>query len=290
MISLIREKCRSLYIADFGIVRARVFGELSDFLEKCGHTPMTTPDIRRRTDPFLIMPEAKSIIVCLMSYYTGDEKGNLSKYARGEDYHSVMGRALGELAELLKENGYRAEGFCDSGDLNDRYLAYLAGLGFFGKNGFLIHPVYGTYTVIGYIITDCPLDESAPLNSTCINCGECVRRCPGGAIAEDGSFCYEKCASYITQKKGELSSEEERIIAKSGYVWGCDVCQDVCPHNKNAKKTKNPEFNEYLCKDLHIDTSISNRTFRKVYKNKAYAWRGKGVIARNQEILEKKGK
>ena len=290
MISLIREECRRLRIADFGVVRARVFTELSDFLKKRGQTPMTTPDIRRRTDPFLIMPGARSIVVCLMSYYAGADAGNLSKYARGEDYHAVMGRALGELKRLIEGCGYQAECFCDSGDLNDRYLAYLAGLGFFGKNGFLIHPVYGTYTVIGYIVTDCPLAESSPLKNSCLGCGECIRHCPGGAIGEDGSFCCEKCASYITQKKGELSREEKGIIEKSGYIWGCDICQDVCPHNKNAKMTENPEFSEYLCKNLHIDGSMSNRAFRKMYKNRAYSWRGKGVIVRNQEVLEKKGK
>lgn len=290
MKELIKSECERLHISDFGVAEAEIYEELGAFLEKTGKVPMTPEDIRERIDPFLIMPEARSILVCLMSYFTGYEEGNLSKYARGEDYHRVMGCALSQLENIFREHGFKAVSFCDTGNLNDRYLAYKAGLGFFGKNGFLIHPRYGTYTVIGYIITDCELSPSKPLDTKCADCGACSIECPGGAIDRNGSFDYKKCVSYITQKKGELSEEEKNAVKNSGYLWGCDVCQDVCPHNIYADKTDIQEFNEYLCNNLHIDEGVSNRGFIKMHKNKAYTWRGKSVIIRNQRILEKKGK
>jgi epoxyqueuosine reductase len=272
-----------------GMVTAEVFSDLGCALEKKGQVPMVNPDIQTRIDPFLVLPDARTIVVCLFSYYAGDEGrkgGNISRYARGVDYHHVVGERLGKIASFFTEQGYKAEYFSDNGPLNERYLALRAGLGFLGRNGFLIHPDYGTYTVIGYLVTNCPMEADQPMDRTCLECGACIRACPGGALSETG-FCAKRCASYLTQKKGELTAEEIVVIQRSGYAWGCDICQEVCPHNRGIKMTALPEFREDLISTLQIGEEMSARQFRHKYQKRAFSWRGKATMLRNLQILKK---
>jgi len=278
----------SIGITEAGIVQAGVFSDLGDILCMHKNTPMVPENIDERINPFLLMSDAKSIIVCLFPYYTTAPKGNISKYAYGEDYHYVTERKLSKVKALLESKGYKAQIYADNTPLNDRYLAYKAGLGFIGKNGFLINPLYGTYTFIGYIITDCPLTPDTPLENTCMQCMQCIKSCPGGALSECGSFDAQKCLSYITQKKGELSEDEKNIIKKSGSIWGCDVCQDVCPHNKNVPVSPFEEFTKNIISDLELDGEISNREFKRNYAKRAFSWRGKAVLLRNLNIIKNK--
>lgn len=284
MRDLILAKANEAKISAVGICSARVWTELSEKLGK--NTPMVTDDRQARIDPFLHLEGAKSVIVCLFSYKPKCQiKGNLSLYAQGEDYHKVVERKLSAIADILQSHGYQAKIFCDTGDLCDRHLAYMAGLGFFGKNRFLINEKYGSYTVIGLILTDAELECDKPLNMTCIGCRECIKACPSGALTENG-YNPTKCVSYLTQKKGELTEEEKQAIKKSGFVWGCDICQSVCPHNKSAKATDILEFNECLIPSLSADMAESNRQFKKDYSDRAFSWRGFDVIKRNLEIFK----
>ena len=278
------QKAKALHISEIGFAPARIYDELENILNQRGEVPFVCEPPRSRVDPFLIMPEVKSIIVFLCSYHNGRE-GILSEYAMGKDYHRVLSQKGEELCAFLGEAGWRGMSFSDNGPLNDRYLAYLAGLGFFGKNGFLIHPKWGTYTVIGYILTDCPLKPDAPMQQRCTGCGQCIRACPGHALGEGMRYDSEKCASYITQKKGELTEEEIQLIQKTGSAWGCDICQRVCPHNINAALTQIPEFKENLVEQLSIREDMSNREFKKYYGNRAFSWRGKRILERNLKIL-----
>lgn len=272
-----------LDISAVGVCRARVFDELTPLLEAVP-VSLAAGSAAQRCNPMELMPGAKSIIVCLFSYNCGGEDSNLSRYARGKDYHLVAGEKLDRLAELLRRQGYAAECFCDTGIMCDRYLAYMAGLGFFGKNHALINSEYGSYTFIGSILTDAKIEPDAPLEMSCIGCGACIKACPGGALTEDG-FAENLCASYLTQKKGELSGEERRIIKKSGSAWGCDICQSVCPHNNLARRSGICEFTNDLIVSLDEDMAVSNRDFRRRYSDRAFAWRGWNVIRRNLEIL-----
>ena len=284
MKELIEAAAREAKISQIGFARAEVFSDLGAVLAESDEVPMAEQDIEKRINPFLIMEDAKTIIACLCSYYCGERKGNLSKYARGIDYHFVMNDKLSKICDVLVQKGYKAQMFSDSGALNDRYIGVRAGLGFIGKNGFLINEKLGTYTFIGYIITDCEIEPSESTPKSCLGCRKCIKACPTGALGECGTDGY-KCLSYITQKKGELTQQEQELMRKCGTVWGCDICQDVCPHNADAEQTDIDEFREDLIDTLKLDSNISNKEFRRIYGKRAFAWRGKAVLVRNLEIL-----
>ncbi len=279
------QAAREIGFSDIGFAKAEVYEDLRKQLLARGCVFAGT-DIERRVNPFLILPGAKSVIVLLCSYYTG-LRGNISAYAFGQDYHRVLTEKCRALASFLEKAGYAAQVFCDTGDLCERDLAWRAGLGFIGRSGFLISPKFGSYVFISHIVTDCPLPPDKPLAQTCAGCGQCARACPGGALSKDGIFIPERCLSYITQKKGQLTLEEERLIRESGCAWGCDVCQAVCPHNRGIPKTGIPEFSQDLITTLSIDPGISNREFKRKYGGRAFAWRGKNVLLRNLDILRK---
>ena len=232
-----------------------------------------------------VLKNARTAIVCAFNYYAGEEKGNISRYAQGEDYHLIVIRKMRPIAEELNKNGYQAKIFADVGILNERLLASLSGIAFIGRNRMAISKKFGSYFFVGYILTDCVIEKDRKIHEKCMECGMCERVCPLGAIGE--TFCEEKCVSYITQKNGELTEAEERAIAEAGTIWGCDICQEVCPHNRNIPITEITEFKENRIINLEINEEMSNKEFEKMYKNRAFSWRGKGVIIRNQKILKK---
>ena len=227
---------------------------------------------------------AKSVIVCVFSYYAGEQKGNISRYARGIDYHIVAKEKMEHICDFLRDEGFFAESFADTGTLNERLLAKLSGIAFIGKNQMAINENLGSYFFIGYILTDCELQCDEPNTNACKNCGECIAACPLGALSQNG-FCEEKCLSYITQKKGELSEQEREAIRKTKTIWGCDICQEVCPHNKGIEVTDIEEFKKDLILELKIEENISNKEFKKLYSNRAFSWRGKAVLQRNAKIV-----
>jgi len=157
-----------------------------------------------------------------------------------------------------------------------------------GKNGMCINEKYGSYFFIGYIACNATLELSKPLNRECLGCMRCVSACPGGAL--DKGFCEDKCLSAITQKKGELSPWESELVADNNTVFGCDICQKVCPHNEYAKHTPIQEFvKDRICR-LTLDEleNMSNKEFKEKYGDRAFAWRGKAPLQRNLTFLNNK--
>ena len=224
---------------------------------------------------------AKSVIAYLFPYLLEDsfyEKKNISKYAVSGDYHLIVGGYLEKIVKALKEKypQNQFEAFCDNSPVNEVKAAVLCGLGVKGRNGLLINEKYGSYCFIGEIITDLEIGCEEVTERSCKECGLCISRCPGNAITADG-VNIEKCLSNITQMKGELSSESIDLIKSSGCIWGCDVCQDVCPMNKNAAFTPVKEF-----KETAISTFISGSDIT----DRAYAWRGRKVIERNLDYIK----
>ena len=238
-----------------------------------------------------LCPGASTVLVAAFPYYAGEGPGNLSRYARGEDYHLVVPRKLGEICNILIEK-YPEESFCPSADsspLPEREAARLAGIGLRGRNGLVIVPPYGSYVFLGTILTSAPLELSAASPAPlCPDCGACIRACPAGALG-GAEFAQERCLSDITQRKGALTPEEEALVKAGELIWGCDTCQTVCPYNKAALFTPLPEFRENRIDSLTgADLEgLTNRSFREKYPGRAFTWRGPGVLRRNLEIKEK---
>lgn len=274
------EYAKSLHISDIGICEARVYDEL--FPRLAGPIPFSAMP-EERISPFDIMPDAKSIIMCVFSYYSGNHPGNIAKYARGKDYHKVVPAKLNAMVELLKPSypDMQSYIFCDNSPMCDKHLAYLAGLGFWGKNSLLIHPIFGSYIFIGGIITDVEIPTDKPLNHAyCSDCGKCAALCPAGAISGNGIDGFA-CVSHLTQKRGVLKPCEVKAVKGSGSAWGCDICADVCPHNAHAAVTGLTEFKD----DLIYSISTQALADKQLYAHKAFAWRGEAVLRRNLEII-----
>ena len=234
------------------------------------------------------VPGWQSVIVAAYSYYvcTDSPSPALSRYAWGEDYHAVLSRALSPAADQLRAAGHTAAVFADVSPIPERIAACLAGLGVLGKNGLLITPDYGSYVFIGCIATTAVLPAAdAPIRS-CEACGACFAACPTGALRAEG-YDMARCLSHISQKKGELSPEETVLLRDNRCLWGCDACQDACPHNQNPRETAIPAFRENLVKTLTpADLAHhTNRSFREAYGDRAFAWRGPAVLRRNLAIL-----
>ena len=228
----------------------------------------------------------KCIIVCLFPYYIDGLKGNISRYAMVPDYHIVCKKYLLQLSENLKLTDY--EIYADISPYDERKLAHKAGLGVIGKNRLLINDKYGSYVFIGIIVLNSlELEADIPINNECLNCGRCIKSCPGKALLEQ-KFIKEKCLSDITQRKGELNLEEKRLIIKTGMVWGCDACMQACPMNKNILETPIPDFKKNIISSLYLKDfeGLSNKEFLLKYQDRAFTWRGKNVLLRNCGVLE----
>ena len=203
---------------------------------------------RKRKDPRLIEPGAKSVVVVLDNYYDGaPDPGpppKLARYARGEDYHRVTRARLEPLADLLRSHGARiAHTFADSGPVPERALALRAGLGWLGKNTMLIRPGAGSFFFIGTVFTDLALEQDrSDSTDHCGTCTRCLDACPTGALVEPRVLDATRCISYLTieQRDPIPDSVAERL---DGWVFGCDICNEVCPWNQRfAEPTSAEEF------------------------------------------------
>jgi epoxyqueuosine reductase len=203
----------------------------------------------RRKDPARIVPGARSVVVVLDNYYQPDTEADLqppriAKYARGEDYHRVTRHRLEALAEFLREQGASiTRSYADAGPVPERELAQRAGLGWVGKNTMLVSPRAGSFFFIGSIFTDLPLPLDTPFESDrCGSCTRCLDACPTDAFVEPRVLDATRCISYLTiEQRGPIP--EDLADRLEGYVFGCDICNDVCPWNQRfAQTTTIPEF------------------------------------------------
>jgi epoxyqueuosine reductase len=226
-------------------------GRLDEWLAKgyAGTMRYLHRQAARRKDPRGIVPEARAVVVVLDNYYTGNSEEEpdaprVARYARGRDYHRVTGRRLDQLADFLRARGARlSRTFVDAGPVPERELAQRAGLGWIGKNTMLIRADAGSFFFIGSVFTDLPLpaDETLELDR-CGSCSRCLEACPTGALVEPRLLDATRCISYLTiEQKGPIPDElADRL---RGYVFGCDICNDVCPWNQRfAQPTGLPEF------------------------------------------------
>ena len=226
----------------------------------------------------------RSVIIIAIPYYTGlPEKTNLSLYAMSKDYHIYMNDLLSRLRSLLLHNnpGFKFKSFSDSSPIDERLAASRGGLGVIGDNGMLITQRYGSYVFIGEIISDMdvslyPIQASCAEIKKCRSCGRCKLFCP-----------YEECSaclSELTQRKGELNEHDFEMMKKYNTVWGCDICQTVCPLNYNVEKTPISFF--YEDRITYLTQNDVKEMSEESFKMRAFSWRGRKTLLRNLEKFE----
>ena len=191
----------------------------------------------KRRDPRLLVPGARSVLCLAVPYAPppGRRGGtHVARYARGRDYHKVLKRRCHTLMDRIRqiEPSFVGRAFVDTGPVMERALAAAAGLGWIGRNGCLLVPGLGSYVLLAEIISNLPLQPDGPIRSECLDCRKCVLTCPTAALDGDGLLDARKCISYLTiEHRGPI--EPQLWPAMGTTVFGCDICQVVCPHNRH---------------------------------------------------------
>lgn len=203
----------------------------------------------KREDPSQIVPDARSVVSVAMNYYTdtqhsGDSvHGKISRYAWGDDYHLVMEERLDSLVSFLQKEvpDSNSRRYVDTGPVMDKAWAVRAGIGWLGKHTNVITKDHGSWVFLGEIITDIELDADQPIEDFCGTCTACLDACPTDAIVEPYLVDANKCISYLTiEHRGPI---DDRLKPRfENWVYGCDICQDVCPWNRFQKVTENESF------------------------------------------------
>ncbi len=201
----------------------------------------------KRIDPTQLMPGAKSVISLLYNYFpeqTLSSSLKIAKYAYGEDYHDVIKEKLRLLiAKLQQEVGdFEARIFVDSAPVLEKAWAQKSGLGWQGKNTNLINPKLGSFYFLAEIICDLPLHYDHPIKDYCGTCTACVDACPTDALVEPYQIDASKCISYLTIELKDALIPEQFHGKMENWIFGCDICQDVCPWNRFAKQHQEPKF------------------------------------------------
>ena len=214
----------------------------------------TEERVRRANRPEALLPGARSIVSLAISYLTTEPArngpgptGRMARYAWGDDYHDVLKRKLRDLAEGLPglaDRPVRTRIFVDDGPMNDRAAAERAGVGWFGKNTNILTPSHGSWVFLGQVITDLELQPDAPLAKNCGECVRCIDACPTGAIVAPYVIDNRRCISFLTiELRGAMPRDLRPLVGD--WVFGCDICQDVCPVNRDVPRSLEPAFQQH---------------------------------------------
>ncbi|MCF0206944.1 MAG: tRNA epoxyqueuosine(34) reductase QueG [Bacteroidales bacterium] len=236
-----------------------------------------------RQNPQMLFEGCKSVISVILSYNTQEEPNckdfSIAKYALGTDYHIFVKEMLGKMIERLKEIEPSFEGRClvDSAPIFERHFAEKSGLGFIGQNRCLISPKFGSFVFLGEILTNIESDYDEPLSQNCLNCGLCLQNCPTQALTKDG-IDANRCLSYLTiEHKGEIPAE---IKSRQGKrIFGCDACQDCCPHNSSVPLKTGiiiPEVQNFSLDEIR---GMSGKQYQKKFAKSALS-RGRLYLAK----------
>ncbi len=251
----IKKKILELGFDICGIAKSRSMDEYGPYLEKWVAAGMhdkmgyLSRDIGKRLNPVNLFPEAKSLIVTGLSYYseirqTDPKAPLLSRYTYGLDYHDVITAKLERLLDWIKESVPGAEGriVVDTASLLEKAWAREAGLGWQGRHSIMINKEIGSFFFIGILVVNIDLDNDIPLEKDyCGDCRICIDECPTGAINDNHTIDARKCISNLTiENRGPIPEEIVPLLGRR--VYGCDRCQEVCPWNKKASQNKTPEF------------------------------------------------
>ncbi len=239
--------------ADFAVERETALRRIDDGLMD-GLPWFTKARVERGASADELLPGARSIISLGLNYYPvsdqpADGTGLVARYAQARDYHRVMKRRMRRLVVALAEHPMLQQGdgtlsarwFVDDGPMLDRAVAARAGLGWFGKNGNILNPTYGSWLLLGQIVTNLRLEPDAPLSKTCGQCNRCIPACPTDAIVAPYVVDNRRCISYLTiENRGPIPLDLRPGLGT--WVFGCDICQEACPVNRKAKATSDPNF------------------------------------------------
>jgi epoxyqueuosine reductase len=278
---IIKQKAKDLGFDFCGVSKADFLESEAIILEKWlsnnyhGKMHYMANYFDKRLDPRLLVDGAKSVISLILNYYPdqklkeGPEDYKISKYAYGTDYHLVIKDKLKELSDhITSEIGeINARVFVDSAPVMDKVWAQKSGLGWIGKHSNLINREIGSYFFIAEIITDLPLVYDGPIKDYCGTCTACIDACPTDAIVNAYEVDGSKCISYLTIELKEQIPQEFKGKMEN-WIFGCDICQEVCPWNRFAKPHKTPEFNlTEEKKSLGDWKEVTLEIFTKVFKN-----------------------
>jgi epoxyqueuosine reductase len=298
---MIKQKARELGFMFCGISKAGFLEEeaprLENYLKSGFHGEMNYMEnhFDKRLDPTKLVEGARSVISLALNYYTDQEQADneapkISKYAYGMDYHFVIKEKLKLLLDYMRENIGEIDGraFVDSAPVLDKAWAKKAGFGWIGKNSNLINKNAGSFFFLSELIIDLELEyDVMPAQDHCGTCTRCMDACPTDAIVAPYVVDGSRCISYLTiELKNELPAE---FAGKTGnWMFGCDICQDVCPWNKFSVLHNEPAFNPHP--DLLTMTQkdwldISEETFQKVFKNSAVKRTKYAGLTRNIRFL-----
>ncbi|HLP73453.1 MAG TPA: tRNA epoxyqueuosine(34) reductase QueG [Bacteroidales bacterium] len=235
-------------------------------------------NIEKRTDPLLLLPGTRSVIVTGLSYYVPRQQGGceipvLSRYAYGENYHDVIMPRLRQIIEHIKSlvPGAESKCFVDSAPVFEKGWASQAGLGWQGRHSILVNREMGSFFFLGVVLTSAELEYDVPGTDHCGSCRLCIEACPTRAINENRTINAARCISYMTIESKE-PVKKESIPEIQGRIFGCDICQEACPWNKKAAQHKHPEFN--LPDEIRNMTAeewlnLSKEDFKRLFRKSA---------------------
>jgi len=297
----VKDRARSLGFDLVGIARPQPMPEhearLRTWLAQGMHGTMAyvARHADRAADPTRLLPAARSVIVVGLAYrwdapepHDDRLRGRVSSYAWGNDYHRVMERKLRTLCEDLMRSGARlARFYVDTGPTLDRALAQRAGIGWFGKNTMVIARTrHGSYVFLGEVFTDLELEPDPPAQGSCGSCRICLDRCPTGAIVAPYVVDARRCISYLTiEHRGWIPRPLRPLIGT--WVFGCDVCQDVCPHNVLIQKGLHAEFaprRDAAYPDLVELLEMDEESYRERFRTSAVKRAKRQGLRRNAAI------
>lgn len=298
----IKEKARELGFSYCGISKASFLEEeaprLESWLKRNMHGSMTYMEnhFDKRLDPRLLVPGAKSVVSLLLNYYPEEKQiedsFKISKYAYGEDYHFVIKDKLKSLLSGIQDEIGEVEGrvFVDSAPVLDKAWAARSGLGWIGKNNNLIRKGEGSFFFIAELIIDLDLEYDAPTTDHCGSCTACIDACPTQAIESPYIVNGSKCISYLTIELKDAIPDE--FTGKlDDWMYGCDVCQDVCPWNRFSKPHSEPLFqpkSSLIDYDKQQWKDLTNELFNDIFRKSAVKRTKFTGLMRNIAFLQKK--
>jgi epoxyqueuosine reductase len=300
---LIREEAHRLGFSFVGFAKATFMDEearrLEEWLQQGAHGEMSylANHFDKRVDPTKLVPGARTVVSLLYNYHTTEKQQDaaapkIASYAYGEDYHFVIKRKLKDLLYFVNDQIGEVNGRCfvDSAPVLERDWAKRSGNGWIGKNTLLIHPKQGSYFFLAELILDLELVYDAPIKDYCGTCTKCIDACPTEAISTNGYWMDgSKCISYLTI---ELRKDIPEAFSgqMEGWVFGCDICQEVCPWNRFARKHQEPAFEpnpRLLEMEKREWEEITEEVFKKIFSRSAVKRSGYKGLKRNIEFLKK---